>query len=49
MHIKVSSPLILMQVDSGKCFKVVVRFDTDVELEYFRHGGILNFMVRKLL
>ena len=38
-----------MQVDSGKSFKVVVRFDTDVELEYFRHGGILNFMVRKLI
>ena len=37
------------QVSPGTDFKVLVRFDTDVELEYFKHGGILNFMVRKLL
>jgi aconitate hydratase len=35
--------------DSGKSFEVAVRFDTDVELEYFRHGGILNYMIRSIL
>jgi len=34
--------------DSGKSFQVVVRFDTDLELIYYQHGGILNYMVRKL-
>ena len=36
-------------VDNGRSFDVVVRFDTEVELTYFRHGGILNYMVRKML
>ena len=35
--------------DNGKSFEVAVRFDTDVELSYYRHGGILNFMIRSLL
>ena len=25
------------------------RFDTDLELIYYAHGGILNYMVRKLV
>lgn len=40
-HIKVS-------VDSGKSFEVLLRFDTEVDLTYYRHGGILNYMVRKV-
>merc|ERR1712226_177638 len=35
--------------DNGKSFEVAVRFDTDVELSYYRNGGILNFMIRSLL
>ncbi|XP_039255789.2 cytoplasmic aconitate hydratase-like [Styela clava] len=35
--------------DSGKEFKAIVRFDTDVELEYFRNGGILNYMIRSMI
>merc|ERR1712227_920329 len=35
--------------DSGKKFQVKVRFDTEVELTYFRHGGILNYMIRSML
>ena len=27
---------------------VLVRLDTDVELEYYRHGGILSYVLRKL-
>lgn len=30
-------------------FQVEVRFDTEVEIEYYRHGGILHYMLRKLL
>ena len=33
---------------AGKQFSVVMRFDTDLELTYFKHGGILNYMVRKV-
>merc|ERR1711936_411103 len=35
--------------DSGKSFNVTSRFDTDLELLYYAHGGILNYMVRKLV
>jgi len=34
--------------DTGKQFSVITRFDTDLELTYYAHGGILNYMVRKL-
>ena len=30
-------------------FKVRVRIDTPKEVEYFRHGGILPFVLRQLL
>ncbi len=30
-------------------FKVLVRIDTPQEVEYFRHGGILQFVLRRLL
>lgn len=36
-------------MDSGLSFKVKVRFDTDVELTYFKHGGILQYMIRKMI
>lgn len=35
--------------DSGKKFQVNVRFDTEVELTYFKHGGILNYMIRSMI
>ncbi|XP_048827480.1 cytoplasmic aconitate hydratase [Brienomyrus brachyistius] len=37
-----------IQLDTGKTFQACMRFDTDVELTYFQHGGILNYMVRKM-
>merc|ERR1712235_26376 len=40
--------MITVKADSGKQFSVVMRFDTDLELTYFKHGGILNYMVRKV-
>ncbi|KAA0723949.1 Cytoplasmic aconitate hydratase [Triplophysa tibetana] len=37
-----------IQLDTGKTFQAKTRFDTDVELTYFRHGGILNYMIRTM-
>lgn len=34
---------------SGKKFQVVVRFDTDVDVAYYKNGGILNYMIRKMI
>jgi len=33
----------------GKTFRAIVRLDTPREREFFRHGGILPFVVRRLL
>ena len=35
--------------DSGSTFEVISRFDTELELAYYRNGGILNYMIRKVL
>uniref|UniRef100_A0A674JUE4 Cytoplasmic aconitate hydratase n=1 Tax=Terrapene triunguis TaxID=2587831 RepID=A0A674JUE4_9SAUR len=40
--------LLPMLLDTGKTFHAIMRFDTDVELTYFRNGGILNYMIRKM-
>ena len=32
-----------------KSFPMTVRIDTPVEMDYYRHGGILAFVLRKLL
>lgn len=34
---------------TGKHFIVRSRLDTEVELEYYRHGGILQYVLRKLI
>ncbi|GFO09494.1 aconitate hydratase [Plakobranchus ocellatus] len=41
--------LVTVQVNDGRSFQAKLRFDTEVELTYFRHGGILNYMVRRML
>lgn len=38
-----------LQLSDGRTFQVKTRFDTEVELTYFRHGGILNYMIRRML
>jgi len=38
-----------VKLSDGRSFEAKVRFDTDVELTYFRHGGILNYMIRTML
>ena len=40
---------IKIKTDDGKEFEVLVRFDTEVDLTYYKHGGILNYMIRKML
>ncbi|XP_060517450.1 cytoplasmic aconitate hydratase-like [Cylas formicarius] len=40
---------ITVSTDTGKKFKVLLRFETEVDLLFYRHGGILNYMVRKML
>jgi aconitate hydratase len=34
--------------DSVTEFRVAVRIDTPMEAEYYRHGGILQYMLRQL-
>jgi len=34
---------------SGVQFTVTVRIDTPQELQYYRHGGILEYVLRQLL
>jgi len=33
----------------GKTFSVRVRIDTPKELDYYRHGGILQYVLRQLV
>ncbi|KAG7200609.1 hypothetical protein KM043_001167 [Ampulex compressa] len=40
---------VTVSTENGKKFEVVVRFDTEVDLTYFKHGGILNYMIRTML
>ncbi len=44
VHVKASDP------KSGKAlqFKTLVRIDTPDEAEYYRHGGILQYVLRSL-
>ncbi|MBL4575686.1 MAG: hypothetical protein JKY51_06260, partial [Opitutaceae bacterium] len=34
---------------SSESVEVLVRIDTAIEIDYFRHGGILPFVLRKIL
>jgi aconitate hydratase len=40
---------IKVEIDNGKTIEVICRFDTEVELVYFKNGGILHYMIRKLI
>jgi aconitate hydratase len=35
--------------DTGKKFHAMVRIDTDPELQYFKNGGILHYVLRKIM
>jgi len=38
-----------VKVSGDKTFKAKVRLDTEVELHYFKNGGILHYVLRKLV
>lgn len=38
-----------LKTHTGKVFRVAASFDNDVEITLFKNGGILNYMVRRLL
>ncbi|XP_004512178.1 aconitate hydratase 1 [Cicer arietinum] len=40
---------IAVVTDNGKTFLCTLRFDTEVELAYFNHGGILQYAIRNLI
>jgi len=37
-----------VKINPGKTFKAKVRIDTLVELQYYKNGGILPYVLRKL-
>ncbi|CAL9780657.1 unnamed protein product [Musa acuminata subsp. burmannicoides] len=40
---------VTVTTDTGKSFTCTVRFDTEVELAYYNHGGILPYVIRSLI
>ncbi|KAI8552820.1 hypothetical protein RHMOL_Rhmol06G0297900 [Rhododendron molle] len=40
---------VTVTTDTGKNFTCILRFDTEVELAYFNHGGILPYVIRHLI
>lgn len=46
-NLKVNQEVVVTR-DDGKTFTTKCRLDTDVEVQYFKHGGILLFVLRKL-
>ncbi|XP_048236748.1 cytoplasmic aconitate hydratase-like isoform X3 [Haliotis rufescens] len=41
--------VIEVKLGDSRSFQAKARFDTEVELMYFRNGGILNYMIRRML
>jgi aconitate hydratase len=39
---------VTVTTDTGKSFVCTLRFDTEVELAYYDHGGILPYVIRSL-
>ena len=40
---------VAVSTDTGTRFDAVVRIDTPGEADYYRHGGILQYVLRKML
>jgi aconitate hydratase len=47
-NLKVSQ-IIKVTTSNGLSFNVKLRLDTDIEIEYFKNGGILPYVLRKLI
>lgn len=41
--------MITVKTNKGKSFQVKSRIDTEPEIEYYRNGGILQYVLRKLV
>ena len=40
--------VLTVTTDTGKSFSVKARLDTPQEVEYYQHGGILQYVLRQL-
>ena len=40
---------IIVVASSGVKFEAIVRFDTAVDVAYFKNGGILNYIIRNMI
>ena len=40
---------IQVKTDKGHAFDAICRFDTEVDLTYYKHGGILHYMIRSMI
>lgn len=40
---------ITLEISSGQRVQLIVRIDTQIELEYYKHGGIMPYVLRQLL
>lgn len=40
---------IIVTTNDGLKFETIVRFDTEVDVTYYKNGGILNYMIRKMI
>lgn len=41
--------IVSVETSSRIKFKVKARLDTEVEITYYKNGGILNYMIRKMI
>jgi len=46
--VEIGSLEVTVKTDNGKSFTAVVRIDTPKEWDYYRHGGILHYVLRQL-
>merc|ERR1712083_908650 len=48
-ELKPRQNIMVVNESTGTSFEVICRFDTELELAYNKHGGILNYMIRKVV
>ena len=48
-NLKPRQNISVVNESTGTSFEVICRFDTELELTYNKHGGILNYMIRKVV
>ena len=41
--------MVNVRTSTGKTFECVTRLDTEPEIAYYKNGGILNYVLRKLV